>query len=131
MKQHAKTTMFDYTPIEVGIYKFTLKDLPFAAIRLMEKEFLSAKKPELFKLNNAFVLNSIDIVEIEGEVYKEFTRMELTELLDTFSHDEFTKLSNGVGSRISSFVIDKEVACDSCGDSNKVVYEEIFSLLVF
>lgn len=132
LKENVKTEPYDFTPIVIGDYTFHLEDIPFSKVRLMEQEFLSnPDEPELFKLNHAVMINSIEKIEIKETVHDDFTLDQLTELLDTFTHDDYTILANKIGENISTFEIDKLVTCPICNETNNIVYEEIFSLMVF
>lgn len=132
LKTDVKLEHFNFEPIEINEYKFHLKDVSYSKIRLMDKNYLSDEEnPELFKLNNEFILNSIDVLEINETKHENLNLDYLDEFLGTLSHDDYAFLSNEIGAKISNFSLDKKVSCPVCGNENIVAYEEIFSLMVF
>ncbi len=124
------TKSFNNKPIKIGSFLFHIKDVPYLIQRKMDKEYLPELR--LNQWNYDYVLASIDKIEPEPEkIISEFTREELIEFMGQLSSDEFKKLSDTIGDQMCEFKINKKVKCPICENESDVVYDEMFSLMVF
>lgn len=144
LETHLTTKEFDSKPIKIGNFKFYPKEIPFHIQRKLESDFLEKKEEkgkegeekktpaiQLNKFNYNFVLNSINIIEIENNQIEEFSNEELMKFIDNLSPNDFLKLSDKLGDRIGEFSINKKAVCPSCKNESDIIYEEMFSLMVF
>lgn len=133
LSKDVETSEFDYNFVEVAEYKFFPKEISYSVNKEIEDKFLI--KPEIPKLaeyNWEYILHSIDAIEVEeGKKIDNFNRDTLEIFLGKLDSTEFLDLSNKFAERLSKFNITKKVKCPLCEDENEVVYDEIFSLLVF
>ena len=121
---------FDKATVTVKNFKFYVNEIPY--IEQMEIDrFL--KELRLSEWNYEYVLASIKAVEPEGQKkIMNFKKEELIEFIDTqLDSTEFKVLSDGIAESLSEFKIIKEVTCPLCQNKSTVVYDEIFSLMVF
>ena len=98
----------------------------------MEKEYIKEDDLSLNRFNYDFVINSIAGIELaEGKIIEDFTEEELIKFVDSLVPSEFQKLSDGIISKVSEFSLSKKVSCPLCKNESEVVYDELFSLMVF
>ncbi len=133
LKADLKLKVFDPKPVIVGDYKIYPKEISWTQQRTLETRFIDLKKQkyELNKFNWHFIMSCISAIEKDEKKIENFDNVELEQFLDNLSTDEFNKLSDGIGLRLSEFSVDKKVRCPDCGNESDVIYEELFSLLVF
>jgi len=126
---------FDDTPVELPRFIFRFSESPYLHQRELEDELLFGEKPQLNKFNYELLLSSIFEIEVktaeENKVISGFDRNILETFIDTLSTAEYTELLSGFVEKISKFELKKEVGCPSCGKSQEILYDNIFSLLVF
>lgn len=123
-------------PIELKlntkIFKFFLKEIPFNKQFDLEKEFLNDKENiRLNEFNWNFVMNMIDKVQIGEEVHSESTDEQKLELLELISPKEFKKMNDKIIEMSSRFLINKTVKCPKCEYETEIIYDELFSLMIF
>ena len=117
---------------EIGKYVFTFREIPFLERQVeIEKKYLSGEKPNLNAFQYYYILNSIESVKVGEEIFENPDVEELEELLDSFTPNEYKQLIDGYDKNRSHFTLEKKVKCPRCEKEMDVVYEELFSLLVF
>jgi len=134
IKDDVKTKEFDFTPIEIGNFKFFMKEVAFSEQRKLEKKFIEdVEEAQLYNLNWDFVIKSVDKIELikEEKTFDKIDEKTANTICETLSDPEFTKLSQETGKKMSSFNIEKTTQCPICESESPVVYDELFSLLVF
>jgi hypothetical protein len=127
-------TFFNSEPFKIGKYTLYVKEMSFTEQMELEKEYLGdEKKISIRKFQHYFMLHSIAKIEVEGdeEVYENPTIEELDALVDTFSPKESAEMDEKIVERKTSFGIEKKVTCPACQHQSDVVYEELFSIMVF
>lgn len=129
LDSEVKTKLFNSKPFVIGNYKIYLKEVPFSKQTELENKHLTNLNLNAF--NWFFVLNSIAAIEKDDKKIDDFTWKELVAFADSFSSTEFKELSEKIGDHLSEFEIEKKVSCPSCKNEMTILYEEIFSLLVF
>ncbi len=124
------TKAFVDKPIKIRDFKFHIKEVPYIIQKEMDSKYLS--KLQLNEWNYEYVLASIKAIEPEKDKkITKFTRDELIGFLGQLTSDEFKTLSDSIGENISEFAIKKKVKCPMCDNETDIVYEELFSLMVF
>lgn len=118
-------------PVKVGEkYKFFFKDISYSEQRKLEEKYIE-KDQQLKKFLYNFILNSIKKVEIGEDKIDNFTTEDLNDLVESLSAGEYEELSKGIKNRMSKFIISKKVQCPLCEDKSTVMYDNLFSILVF
>lgn len=130
LDDNLKITAQKDEPIQVNQFTFHTRELPFSMHKALEDKYFGGEVPELNRFTYDFVRYSIIKIEIEGNEVV-FDIDVLTEFLDQLSKDEYDDLANAVYENASEFSIEKEVTCSFCGNTVPIVYEELFSMLVF
>lgn len=131
LEKDIETKTFDDSVIKVGKLKFHIQEVSYMVQKEMESQYIKKDSPNLTAFNYYFVLNSIKAIEIGEKTINDFSREELIQFVDSLGPNDFEKLSDGISSRVSNFNIKKNVSCPKCDFSSDVVYEEMFSLMVF
>lgn len=118
-------------PIKIGGFKYHIRELPYSSEKELDEKYL--KKLKLNEWNYNFVLDSIAAIEPEGEEKIEITdKDELSEFLDKkLSTSQFKDLSEKMAEQICGFSINKKVKCPLCQQEIDIIYDELFSLMVF
>lgn len=128
------TRPFDPSPFKIDKYTFHVKELTFTHQMEMEKEYFSDEaQSNIRKFQHYFMLESIKKLEVEGddEVYEPPNIQELDDLIDTFSPGKAEEMGDKIVEKRSSFTIEKTVICPQCQFETEVLYEELFSIMVF
>lgn len=122
---------FDAEYIKIDDFKFFIQEVPYSIQSVLDEKYLPDLR--LNEWNYNFVIESIKSIEPKGEKkIVTFTREDLIKFVDNQLDAElFKKLSDSIGDKLSDFSIKKEVTCPMCKTSSEVVYNEIFSLMVF
>lgn len=127
------TRPFNADPIVIGKYTFTIKEVSFLGQRILEDQFIKDKDVKLNQFQYHLIRNSIDTIKIEGqeEVFENIDPAELTEIFDDLKPDEYEKLTEETIARKSNFEITKKVKCPKCENETDVMYDELFSIMIF
>lgn len=128
------TEPFKDEPFKLGKYTFHVREMPFSEqMELEMKYFSDEKNSSIRKFQHYFMLNSIKKIEIEGddEVYEPPDIEDLDALIDSFSPVDSTKMDDEIIDRRSSFKIEKKITCPQCQHETSVIYQELFSIMVF
>jgi len=127
------TRPFNADPITIGKYTFTIKEVSFLDQRALEDLYIKDNDVKLQKFQYHLIKNSVDKIQIEGqeEVFENIDPDELTEIFDDLKPDEYTKLTEETIERKSNFEITKKVQCPECENETDVMYDELFSVMIF
>jgi len=102
---------FNKKPIEIDDIQFNIKPVPF----LKEVE-LDQKYKTAVDFNFYFLLESIDSIIANDQLYKDFSKKELEEFLNELPPKTFETLFNTLKERLGYCMIFKEdCVCENCG----------------
>lgn len=123
---------FNTKPVKLERFNVLLKEVSYTVQRKLEKKYIKEDEVSLNAFNFDFVMASIAGIEIpEGKVIDDFTDEELIKFIDSLPPSEFQLLTDGVADGVSEFTLSKKVKCPLCKNESEVVYDELFSLMVF
>jgi len=135
LNEDISTKMFDDSPLDLPKFVFHFKEAPYLVQKELEEKLLYGEKIKINEFNYKLLLASVSKIEIKkadnNEVISEFSKDELSAFIDNLSSTDYKKLLGGFVDKISTFELKKEVSCPSCNQSQEIMYDNIFSLLVF
>lgn len=121
---------FKNEPIKVGEFTFHTQELPYSRHRHLEDKYLDEKTPSVNKFTFSFIKDSIVAIEHNGAPIG-FNPGILENFLDSMSNNDYELLSNSIIENLSTFSVEKTAKCAFCGDVTPILFDDLFSVLVF
>lgn len=125
LDQHLVTT-----PFAGGVCKindkitFNTKEVPFLVLDQMKEKYTKVSE-----YNFNFIIESIDVIGVDGEMYSEFSRDELVDFVDELASDDFNKLSEFVLSSPAKIKLEKKLTCGRCDTEMDVQFGDLYNFL--
>lgn len=118
------------TPFSGGVCKindkitFNTKEVSFLTQDKLKETYI---KNSEFNFN--FIIDSIDSIGVDGEMYSEITRDEIVDFVDDLSSEDFNKLSEFVLSSPAKISLEKKLTCGRCKTEMDVQFGDLYNFL--
>lgn len=122
-----KIKISDLSPIVINDkLTIAIKEIPLNDLLILRERF----NDQLNKLIYYYMINSIEAITYEGQVYTEFTEQEIIDFIDQLDSNDLDLIYKEFENKMSNVSLQKTLKCKRCGTETQVVIDDILSFLI-
>lgn len=117
----------DLSPIIVNEkLSIALKEISFNDLINLRERFGN----EISKLIYYYMINSIEAITYEGQVYTEFTEQEIIDFIDQLNSNDLDLIYKEFENKLSNVSLYKKLKCKVCNTETEVLIDDVLSFLI-
>lgn len=117
----------DLTPIKVNDkLSIAIKEIALNDLLILRERFTD----ETNKLIYYYMINSIEAITYDGQVYTEFTEQEIIDFIDQLDSNDLDLIYKQFEIKMSNVILSKKLKCKRCNTETDIILDDILSFLI-